>query len=57
VGFAVLGGFVFKLFAPYNFFFYFVMAVLVIGILIYLYLLKRQIQCLKKCDRKKFICD
>ena len=57
VGFSVLGGFVFNLFAPYMVFFYFLIFILALVSLMYLYLLKRQTQCLKGCEKKNFVCD
>jgi len=57
VGFAVLGGFVFKTFASYTFFFYFILGTLIFVAILYLFLLKRQMCCLKGKEDKKYICE
>jgi len=57
VGFSVLGGFIFKLLASYSAFFYFLIGVLLIAVVLYLYLLKRQFKCIKAKKTKNFICD
>ena len=57
VGFVALGAFVFKLFASYLFFQYILLAILVFVALMYLFLLKRQLCCLKGRENKKYICE
>jgi len=57
VAFGVLGGFVFKLFAPYTFFFYFIIGNLIFVSILFLFLLKRQMCCLKRKEGQKYVCD
>ena len=57
VGFTALGGFVFKLFAPYTAFQYFIFGNLIFVAILYLVLLKRQTKCLAGKSDQKVVCD
>lgn len=57
VAFAVIGGFVYQIFAPYLIFSIFLNIVLLIVVALYIFLLSRMYKCLSGKKEDKFICD